>query len=382
MKCSTFSKDITKCLQKVQSIIERKEIKPILSTVLLSAQNDSIQIQATNLEVSLRERCPATIVEEGRIVVDARKLYEIVKEMPDAAISLERKENNWVEISSGDILFELVGMDAKEFPVIEFFEQDSFQEIDAGILKNMIDKTLYAASTDERKQNLNGVFFHKTKKDDIELLRLVATDGHRLSIIGKPLSLLNEHGRLDPDQFDKGVIFPRRGLLELKKLLDDASEQDRLSYLCKKNCGLFKRGDTLLVIRIIDKEFPNYIQAIPVDVTKEIAISSEGLLRTLKRISVVAEEKSKAVNLIFSQNQLDIHASNPIIGQGRERLALDYTGESMKLGFNAGYLIDTLNALDGEKVLIRIKDQDSPVVFLPFDNEEHIGIIMPMEIED
>lgn len=379
---NTFSKDITRCLQKAQSIIERKEIKPILSTVLLKAHENTLEIHATNLEVSLKEVCSGSSESEGSIVVDAKKLYEIVREMPEGTITFERKENNWVDISCGDIFFHLVGMDVKEFPVIDFFEEEYFQEINAGILREMLDKTLYAASQDERKPNLNGVFFHKTVKDEKPILRLVATDGHRLSIADRSVKHFNEKGYLNPDQLDKGVIFPRRGLQELKKLLEDSSEEKNLFYLCKKNCGLFRKRKTVLVIRIIDKEFPNYTQAVPLDINKEIVVSSEALLRTLKRISVMAEEKSKAVNLIFGENQLEIYASNPIIGQGKEKLSLDYHGEQVKLGFNASYLMDTLNAITSEKIRIRIKDQDSPVIFMPFDNEEHLSIIMPMEIQD
>ncbi len=375
-------KSITRCLQKAQSIIERKEIKPILSTVQIVARNGTIDIFATNLEIGLRQRCPADITVEGSTVVDAKKVYEIVKEMPEEKISFFQKENNAIEISSNNVVFELVGMDPKEFPEINFFDDEHFQEVNDHVLDEMLGKTLYAASADERKINLNGVFFYRTTKKEKEIVRLVATDGHQLSTIDTPIKNINKKGYLNPDQLDKGVIFPRKGLLELRKLLDEEQEGSTLTYLCKKNWGLFKKGDSVLVIRLIDKEFPNYSQAIPTEINKEIVIDSVTTLKSLKRISVVAEEKSKAINLTFSEGVLEIYASNPIIGQGKETLSIEYTGEPIKLGFNAGYIIDTVNAIRSDKIRIRIKDEDSPVILMPAANDEHLCIIMPMEIQE
>ena len=138
----------------------------------------------------------------------------------------------------------------------------------------------------------------------------------------------------------------------------------------------------LLVIRLIDKEFPNYSQAIPIEIKKEMVVDSTHLLKALKRVSVVAEEKSKAVNLTFRKGEVEIYASNPIIGQGKEVIPLEYHGKDIKLGFNAGYIIETVNAINSEKVHIRIKDEDSPVIFVPAEREGHLCIIMPMEIQD
>ena len=382
MNFSISHKSITRCLQKAQSIIERKEIKPILSTVQISAKEGFIDVLVTNLEVGLRQRCKADINVEGSTVIDARKTFEIVREMPEGIITFVLKENNSIEISSGNVVFELVGMESKEFPEINFFDEEYFQEINDHILLDMLGKTLYAASLDERKMNLNGVFFYRTTKENKDILRLVATDGHQLSTIDKSIKDMNKKGYLNPDQLDKGVIFPRKGLMELRKMLDEEQEGMTLSYLCKKNWGLFRKGDSVLVIRLIDKEFPNYNQAIPTDIKKEININSATLLKSLKRISVVAEEKSKAVNLTFSEGLLEIYASNPIIGQGKETLPIEYSGENIKLGFNAGYIIDTVNAIRSDNIRIKIKDEDSPVILVPANNDEHLCIIMPMEIQD
>ena len=187
MEFIVTTKEIIKSLQKVQSVIERKEIKPILSNILIKATKDLIEIRATNLEVSIKAFCKAKVVTQGIIVIDAKKIYEIIKEMPDKEVCFKRKENFWVEVSTGDILFNIVGLEATGFPDVNFLDDEAFQEIDSPFLKELIDKTIFASSNDETKINLNGVFFEKIEQKEKMFLRAVATDGHRLSMMEKEL---------------------------------------------------------------------------------------------------------------------------------------------------------------------------------------------------
>ena len=210
-------KEIVKGLQKVQSIIERKEIKPILSNILIKARKDGIEINATNLEVSIKELCQAQIIKEGSIVIDAKKIYEIVKEMPQQEIRFKRKENYWVEISTGEILFNIVGLEPTGFPETSFFDNEEFQEINSYILRELIEKTIFASSNDETKPNLNGVFLEKVEQKEDVFLRAVATDGHRLSLIDKEIKEANKQELLKIEQLQKGIIFPKKGVLEIKK---------------------------------------------------------------------------------------------------------------------------------------------------------------------
>ena len=382
MKFKIPHKKLLKALQKVQSIVERREIKPILSNILIKTGGEGIEINATNLEVSIKEFLEAEIFEKGSMVLDAKKAFEIIKEMPDKEIYFKRKENDWIEITTDDIFFNVVGVDAKEFPEISFLEEEKFQEVNKKNIKEMIEKTIFAASNDETRVNLNGVFFEKIIKAGKDVIRMVATDGHRLSMIDKEIEVVSKQGLLAMEPLEKGLLFPKKGLLELKKMLDEGSDNQNLFFLLKQNSGIFKKENMMLSIRVIDEEFPNYKQALPEETKNKAIINRLHFLNSLKRISVIAEERSKAINLFFGKDTLEVFTINPVFGEGRETIPIVYEGENIKLGFNAGYLVDSISAIDGEEVVIKIKDKDSPVTITPIDDDEYTCVIMPMEIKE
>lgn len=382
MKFKISHKKLLKALQKVQGIIERREIKPILSNILIKTGGEGIEINATNLEVSIKEFLEAEIFEKGSIVLDAKKAFEIIKEMPDKEIYFKRKENDWIEITTDNIFFNVVGVDAKEFPEINFLEEEKFQEVNKKNIKEMIEKTIFAASNDETRVNLNGVFFEKIIKAGKDAIRMVATDGHRLSMIDKEIEGVSKQGILAMEPLEKGILFPKKGLLELKKMLDEALDNQNLFFLLKQNNGIFKKENMMLSIRVIDEEFPNYKQALPEETKNKAVINRLRFLNSLKRISVIAEERSKAINLFFGKDTLEVFTINPVFGEGRETIPIVYEGEDIKLGFNAGYLVDSISAIDGEEVVIKIKDKDSPVTITPLDDDEYTCVIMPMEIKE
>lgn len=382
MKFKISHKKLLKALQKVQSIVERREIKPILSNILIKTGGEGIEINATNLEVSIKEFLEAEIFEKGSMVLDAKKAFEIIKEMPDKEIYFKRKENDWIEITTDDIFFNVVGVDAKEFPEISFLEEEKFQEVNKKNIKEMIEKTIFAASNDETRANLNGVFFEKIIKAGKDVIRMVATDGHRLSMIDKEIEVVSKQGLLAMEPLEKGLLFPKKGLLELKKMLDEGSDNQNLFFLLKQNSGIFKKENMMLSIRVIDEEFPNYKQALPEETKNKAIINRLHFLNSLKRISVIAEERSKAINLFFGKDTLEVFTINPVFGEGRETIPIVYEGENIKLGFNAGYLVDSISAIDGEEVVIKIKDKDSPVTITPRDDDEYTCVIMPMEIKE
>ncbi len=382
MKFKISYKKLLKALQKVQGIIERREIKPILSNILIKTGGEQIEISATNLEVSIKEFLEAKIFEKGSMVLDAKKVFEIIKEMPDKEIYFKKKENNWIEITTDNIFFNVVGMDVKEFPEVSFLEEEEFQEVNKKNIKEMIEKTIFAASNDETRVNLNGVFFEKIIKAGKNVIRMVATDGHRLSMIDKEIEGDSKKGILAIEPLEKGLLFPKKGLLELKKMLDDGLDNQNLFLLLKQNNGIFKKENMMLSIRVIDEEFPNYKQAIPEEIKNKAIINRIHFLNSLKRISVIAEERSKAINLFFGKNTLEVFTINPVFGEGRETIPIVYEGENIKLGFNAGYLVDSINAIDGEEIVIKIKDKDSPVTITPLNDDEYTCVIMPMEIKE
>jgi DNA polymerase III subunit beta len=380
MKFSIHHKDIFEGLQKAQSIIERKEIKPILSNILLETGKDCVYVSATNLEVSVRTVFPATVILSGSIAVDARKLFEIIREMPRSEINFEKKENNRVELKVDQILFYITAVESSEFPEIIFPDKEKAQELSALLCEEVIEKTIFACSNDETRTNLNGLFFERVKKEGTDILRVVATDGYRLSMIDRPLNQIARNQETGFGEVGKGIIFPKRGIMELKKLVEHNQDEDTVGYIMEGNNAVFLKGNTALAIRIIDGEFPNYSQAIPEGARTEAYINTTTLLSALKRISVIAEEKTKLVQLRFDKDFLEISTTNPINGEGKEQISIDYKGVEKVLGFNARYLIDALGAVETETVTLRIKDDDGRITLTPANDAEHIAVIMPMEV--
>lgn len=382
MNFSINQKEFIRLLQKAQGVVEKKEIRPILSTILIIANDDSVELNATNLETSLKLRGQAGVAEAGSVVLDARKIYEIVKELPAEEILFEKKQGTRVAVSLRNIHFVVVGLDKEEFPETPSVSPAAFQKVKGEVLKEMIDKTLYAASSDETRHNLNGVFFHSVQEEGALKMRLIATDGHRLAVISKGVEELGASGEMDVQAFEKGVLFPRKGLIELRKMLDEGSEKGGLEMAYTKSMGFFKKNDETLAVRVIDEEFPNYSQAIPDTNKIEVALSRREFQQCLKRVSLMSEERSKAVTIEFFKNGATMSAANPIYGEARETITAGYEGSGVKIGVNAGYFIDTLAAIDSETVLLKINDKDRPILITPGDEMNYKCVIMPMEIKE
>jgi len=360
--------DLFTGLLKTQSMVEKRSTMPILSNVLLEAKNDTLRIKATDLEIGVDTVHPADVKKDGSLTVPGKKLFEMVREMETGELRLSKKESNHLEVRSGKAIFNIVGLPAEEFPSFPSYEDRIFFRLSAKVVSRMIEKTIYAVSTDEIRYTLNGIFIEK--KDDV--LRMVATDGHRLSLMNF----------IDPSLKDveigKGVIIPRKGASELKKLLEDGD--DDLMVNIKDNNGVFKKGNTLLSIRMIDGEFPDYKQVIPAKGEREARINKDLLLRALKRVSILSSEKSRGVKLSFTKGQVDVFTANPDIGEASESIDADFSGNDIVIGFNARYMIETLNSIDEESIRIEINDEFGPVRIKGKEGEEYISIVMPMRL--
>ncbi|MBT8405978.1 MAG: DNA polymerase III subunit beta, partial [Deltaproteobacteria bacterium] len=244
MELTIQRNDLFEGLQKSQSVAEKRSSMPVLSNVLLEARDQQLHLTATNLEVSFTGSHQADIVKEGAVTIQARKFYEIVKELPFPEVRITEKENHWVNITSGSTEYNLVGLPADEFPQVTKYEDVTWAEMDAPLLKEMIDKTIFAVSTEETRYNLSGIYFEKLDSDDPVALKLVATDGHRLSLIEKPLPEVAKFG------FEKGVIIQ-----ELSRLLEEG-EQVQVAF--QENTAIFRKGESTLIMRLIDGDFPDY----------------------------------------------------------------------------------------------------------------------------
>ncbi|WP_429885339.1 DNA polymerase III subunit beta [Geoalkalibacter halelectricus] len=372
MKFTIEKQVFLKGLGRVQGIVERKNTIPVLANVLIEAGDDRATLTATDLEVGMKAAYPAQVDSPGRITVSAKKLFEIIRELPEGEISFKAKENCWIEIRCGKALFNLVGLSPEEFPFFPSADQSQAIVLPSAELAAMIEKTAFAMSTDETKYNLNGLFFRATPGEADTSLALVATDGHRLTKISCPIS------PSDCPELAKGVIFPRKGIHELRKLAEEGEEDIRLSF--RENSAVISKSSTTIIMRLVDGQFPDYDRVIPKANDLVAEIPAEPFFHALRRMSTLASEKSKGVRLAFKPDLLEISSSNPELGDAREDLEIAYQGPEMALGFNARYLTDILQVSTDEKILFRIKDNLSPGLITPTDGKNYLAVIMPMRL--
>ncbi|KAF0218398.1 MAG: DNA polymerase III subunit [Geobacteraceae bacterium] len=361
-----------KALQKVQGIVEKKNTMPILSNVLIEAFQERIFITATDLEVGMKSSYPTRVIKEGKITVSAKKIYEIIKELSDEEIVFSTRENDWVDIRCGKAYFNIVGLSPEEFPYFPKVNDDSFIRLNNAILRDMIEKTSYAICHDETKYNLNGIFMKAVEENGNKRLRMVATDGHRLCVAEKELS------DKTTKELDKGVILPKKGIFELKKMSEEEEGEILLGFM--DNSAVIKKDNTVIVMRLVDGEFPDYTKVIPVNNDRIVKINREQFLRSLKRMAILSSEKFKGIKFDLNGGTMEISSSNPELGEAREELEVEYAGEPLTSRFNARYLIDVLSVLDDTDIELRLKDEMSPAIMKPAAVEGFLSVVMPMRL--
>ena len=367
-----IDKDILlKSLSKIQGVVEKRNTIPILSNILLDVRGNILTITATDLEIAVRLQLPINYGLDGKLTVNAKIIYEIVRELPDGELSINTKDNSWIEIKSGRANFNIVGLSSDEFPYFLDTSELNFEKIESSKLKSLIDQTFFSISNDETKYNLNGIFSKLFSDKGIEFLRFVATDGHRLS-----LSQFETNFKADFIGV-KGVIFPKKGILELKKLCDDT---EFVEISIHDNNSIIKSDNFILVMRLIDGDFPDYQRVIPSNLENSFKINVGDFYKALKRISVLSSEGTKGIKFDLSQGSLEISSSNPEFGEAKERLDINYEGNEFSIGFNAKFIIDVLNNIESDSIDFIVKDQLSPAVIKSENSDNYLAVIMPMRL--
>ena len=367
----TIEKEVfLKGLARVQGIVEKRNTIPILSNVLIEGADGELHLTATDLEVGMKSIYPANIRTPGKVTVSAKKLYEIVKELPDKEISFNAKDNCWIEVECGKAQFNIVGLSAEEFPDFPKPNEGNFISLASFLFKEMIEKTFFAVSQDESKYNLNGIFCQV--KENTNKLRLVATDGHRLSMIEKDIEVIESL------ELSRGVILPRKGILELKKLAEEGEGDLQLGFM--DNNAVISKNKTVIIMRLIDGEFPDYDRVIPKTNEQQATIAVDPFLHALRRMIIVSSEKSRGVKMNFKTDLLEVSSSNPELGDAREELTIEYKGPEISVGFNARYLLDILQVQDQEYIRMILKDNLSPGLIKPVDEDGYLAVIMPMRL--
>ena len=368
MNISVHKEKLLPLLGQIQGILEKRTNLPILSNILIEAQKDKSFIFASDSELSFSGNFKSSIKKEGKIVVNGRKLFEIVKELPSGAFTLSGESNNNIKIKGEHSNFRIHGLKPEDFPPFPCFEQKKTYQIPVEDLLEVIDKTLYCVSLDESRYHLTGVFCEKISDSSY---RFVATDGHRMSFI----DILSK----DFKDFKDGIIIPKKGLQEIKKMVGSSEEGGMVELSLEKPRLITKFKNQILAIRLIEGNYPNYKLLIPKEEGKEILLNKEVFLSALRRISVLTNARFKGITFIFKNNSLTLEISQPELGEASETIDCKYKGEELKIRFNSKYILDILNSLHEETIKITLKDSLSSGVIQGDGNDRYKSIVMPMK---
>lgn len=363
MKLTVKRQELLDKLSNIQNIIEKRNTMPILSHFLLEAGKKGSTITATDIETALREPIELEVSAEGRLCIPARKLFEIVREV-DGDVTIETEDSEWIRVSAGESSFRLACLPPDEFPSWPQMEEAREISLEPKALSTMIEKTIYAAGESDTRYTLNGILFHLK---DAKIV-LVGTDGHRMAVIE------SEAPSAGPET---KVIVPRKTVSELRKFLE---AEGPVAVVIGKNNILFKIGDIEFLARLIEGTYPDYTQVIPAGNEKKLKADRAAFIKALRRVSIMSRERSNAVKLELDSGRLTLSSSNPDIGEARDTLAVEYSGEAMAVGFNARYLIDVLQAMESEKVQFELQDPLSPTLLKEEGNEAYRCVAMPMRI--
>jgi len=385
MKFIIRKDELQRGLQLVQSVADRKSTMPILSNVLIVAGKDGLSLTATDLEIGVRGRYKADVKAEGGLTISARKLFEIVRELPENDVTIESTENNWAVVTSGKSEFKFTGLAVEEFPELPAVEDAAFITIEKSVMREFIKRTIFAAADNDTRYVLNGIYLSLKKAKGGIGVEMVGTDGHRLAVIDKQIEAEV------PDGFaEMSAIVPKKSATELRKLLEEGDGEEgeeggdsssKFEMALTKNHVVFKSGSTYMVSRLIEGSYPNYSQVIPADNDKNAVVSRDALIRSLRRVSLLSRERTNAVKFTFGKGGgAELSSQNPEMGEAREDLEMEYTDTEIEVGFNAKYLLDALGVMGTEKVTLLLKDSLSPCVVTEDSDESYRCVVMPLRV--
>ena len=372
MKITVKKGDLLPVLAKIQGLTGRKTNLAITTNLLIKTDKSGISISATDLETGFKGFYPAAVASDGVIAINARKFYEIVRDFPSEDIDLNEVENHWIEIGNEHVEYHIVGMNPDDFPEIPKIEAVEFFDLDSQVLARMIERAvIVSGASDDKRAHIIGVFAERISEADSKIFRLVSTDGSRLSKVDY--------------NFDKdaalaagsGVMIPKKGLIEVNKFLD--SEGSVQAGFKDNNLIIKKNGETL-IIRLLEGTFPEYADIISKSDGHDIYLDRQLFLMMLKRMSILSSDDYKGVIFNFSDDKLVITSTNPDIGESKEDMAIEFSGDPITVMFNPRFFIDTLGVVDDEKILISIVNEEKPCLIQGEKDQTYLSVIMPMRI--
>ncbi len=363
MKFSATKEKLLEGLQQVQNVVSTRTTLPILSNVLLQAKEGAVHLTTTDLDVGVRGSFEANVDKVGATTLPARRLFTIIRELPSSEIAIEVDGKNAASIRSGQSFFKILGLPEEEFPPLPKFENAKVVTMRQKDLHDGLRKTAYAISTDETRYVLNGVLFSFKENK----LTLVATDGRRLAMLDIELEFPRSH--------EAEIIVPTKAVTELQRLLKDDGE---VKISVGSGQIAFDLNNTFLVSKLIEGNYPNYKQVIPSEAKERVTLERETFLNSLRRVSLLASDKSNSIKLNFSKNNIEITANTPEVGEARESLPVAYKGRDFSIAFNPEFLMAPLRNLSEDEVFFDLIDEMSPGVLkiqTPF-----LYVLMPMRV--
>lgn len=370
MKATIERATLLRGLSHVQSVVERRNTIPILSNVLIEARGEgSLRLMATDLDLQIDETIPAAVDMPGAITVPAHTLFDIVRKLPEGAQVELSAADGRIQVTAGRAKFSLSTLPRDDFPMIAEGELPTSFELSAEILKQIIDKTRFAISTEETRYYLNGIFLHVTE-DGQRMLRAAATDGHRLARVTVPCP---DGAETMPD-----VIVPRKCVAELRKLLEDVDGSVGVSLSGSKI--RFDLGQAILTSKLIDGTFPDYTRVIPTANDKLLKLDPRSFMEGVDRVSTIATEKTRAVKLAVERDRVILSVTSPENGAAAEEVPGEYTSVPMEIGFNSRYLLDILAQIEGDMVEVHLADSSAPTLIRENDKSPALYVLMPMRV--
>ncbi|MCY7398034.1 MAG: DNA polymerase III subunit beta [Sphingomonas bacterium] len=367
MKATIERATLLKSLGHVQSVVERRNTIPILSNVLIEARDDgSIRLMATDLDLQVDESVPAQVAQAGATTVSAHTFFDIVRKLPEGSqVELSAAEGK-MQVVAGRARFNLSTLPRDDFPVIAEGELPTRFELPAATLRQIIDKTRFAISSEETRYYLMGIFLHIA--DD--KLKAAATDGHRLArvTVDKP-----EGADGMPD-----VIVPKKCVVELRKLLDEVEGTAEVSLSPTKI--RFVLGHAVLTSKLIDGTFPDYNRVIPTANDKLLKLDPKSFMAGVDRVATIASEKTRAVKMAVDRDKVTLSVTSPENGLAVEEIAADYGSDNIEIGFNARYLMDILAQIEGDSVEVHLADAAAPTLLRENDKSNALYVLMPMRV--
>ncbi len=378
MKVKVDRSTLMKALAHVQNVVERRNTIPILANVLIRAKDGALTLAATDMEISAVELVPAEILKAGAATAPAATLYDIVRKLPESAlIELDHAGGEApLALRSGRFATSLNVLPVEDFPALQDGALPHRFALKAGTLRDLIDKTKFAISTEETRYYLNGIYLHVTTSDGARVLRAVATDGHRLARVEEPLP--------EGAEGMPGVIVPRKTVLELRKLLDDVPGQDLVEISLSETRIRFALGAVTLTSKLIDGTFPDYERVIPRDNDKLLRIAKKDFAEAVERVAAISSERSRPVKLAIAREGLTLSAASPEQGRAEEEIErdrLEYDASPIEIGFQARYLRDITDTIgDSGRVEFKFHDHTAPTLIRAEGDASAVYVLMPMRV--